>query len=354
MFFISDNGGPVPDAVLTALAAANTGHAMPYGKDALTAQAVAQIRTVFEAPDALVHFVATGTAANALALASLAHPWQAIFAHEGAHILRDECNAPEFFTGGAKIVGLPGAAGRIDPAAFKAALAQFASQDGTDTDAGPLSLTNVTECGTVYDPDQVSQLAGMARAHGIATHMDGARFANAVAALGCTPAELTWKSGVDALSFGGTKNGLLGVEAVIFFNPDAAQALARRRKRAGHLFSKSRYLAAQMLAYTQDDLWLSLARDANAAASRLEQVLADSPDATLIHPREANMVFARLPAHQHARLRAAGATYYLQAPDSAVSGPRDVMLGARLVCNWATTGTDIEGFANALKAPEFP
>ena len=348
MYFASDNSGPVPQAVLDAIAEANTGYAMPYGNDPWTARAEAMIRDLFDAPEAAVFLVATGTTANALALSVLAQPWQAVFAHHDAHIANDECNAPEFYTGGAKLVGLAGDHARIDPDGLNDTLTHYASQKGPDTQSGPLSITNVTECGTVYDPDEIGHLTGIAKRFGLPTHLDGARFANAVAALGCSPAELTWKAGIDALSFGGTKNGLMGVEAVVLFSPDKAREFAFRRKRAGHLFSKSRFLAAQMIAYLSDDLWLSLARKANSAAAKLETALARVPNASLVHPRQANMLFAEWPARAHKRASAGGAAYYLRAPEAALDGPGGALLGARLVCNWATSDADIDGFVDLL------
>lgn len=347
MWFTSDNAGPAAPEVMAALAAANAGYAGSYGGDDISARVTAQLRALFEAPEAAVRLVATGTAANALALATLCPPWGAIYAHAHAHVEEDECGAPEFFTGGAKIVRIEGRHGRMTPEALGAALAAAGRVGVHNVQAGALSLTDVTEAGTLYRPAEIAALAGLAKGKGIPVHLDGARFANAIAALGCTPAELTWKAGVDAVSFGGTKNGLLGVEAVILFDPAKDWELQLRRKRGGHLFSKYRYLAAQMDAYLTDGLWLRLAARANAMAARLAAGLA-ARGANLLHPVEANMMFASLPCATHRRLRAAGARYYIWDADESLSLPDDTPLTCRLVCNWATREEDVDAFLAAI------
>ena len=274
MWFLSDNTQPAAPEVLAALARANEGHAPSYGAEAAMARVRSQLGAIFEAPEAEVHLVATGTAANSLALACLAPPWGAIYCHAEAHVNSDECGAPEFYTAGAKLIPLAGDHGRIDPAALGAALAIAAGASVHNVQPAALSLTNATEAGTVYDPDALAALAGPARAAGLAVHLDGARFANAVAALGCTPAELSWKAGVDVLTLGGTKDGCFAAEAVIFFDPARARDFGFRRKRAGHLFSKHRFLAAQIEAWLADGLWLELAARANARAAALARGLA--------------------------------------------------------------------------------
>ena len=348
MHFASDNGSGVPAEVLDALGRANDGHAAGYGSDPLTLRVRDRLREVFEAPDAAVYLVATGTAANALALACLCQPWDAVYCHRTAHVEEDECGAPEFYTGGAKLVLVDGADGRMDPAALDRAI-RFTGRAGVhNVQRGMVTLTNVTETGTVHSVDQVAELAGIARAHGLPVHMDGARFANALVAAGCTPAEMTWKAGIDVLSFGGTKNGLMGVEAVILFDPEKAWEFELRRKRGGHLFSKYRYLAAQMDAYLQGDLWLRLAGQANGMARRLSEGLTGRADAGLLHPTEANMVFARFPRAVHRRLQAAGARYYLWPFDQSLEGPGDEPVSCRLVCSWSTTAADVDGFLAAM------
>lgn len=340
MFFASDNAGPVPPRIMEALARANEGHAMAYGNDGFMNDLRDRIRQVFEAPDAAVHLVATGTAANSLALATLADPWQAIFCTPVSHVYEDECNAPEFFTGGARLEPV-GDGDRMDPDRLRAAMAARPAGVVHSPQPGPVTLTQVTEKGTVYSLDEIRALSAVARDFGQPVHMDGARFANALAALGCTPAEMTWKAGVDALSFGGTKNGCLAVEAVIFFDPAHAWQFELRRKRAGHLVSKHRYLSAQMLAYLEGDLWLELAQTANARAARLAEGLRAAPGARLEHDVDANMMFASLPRATHRRLDEAGAVYYR---DGTLEGDGDAPLSCRLVCDWSVTEAEIDRF----------
>jgi threonine aldolase len=341
MIFISDNVAPATPEVMAAMIAANIGYAVSYGDDAEMTQVTELIRRIFDAPQAAVHLVATGTAANALALGTYVKPYQAIFAHQTAHIEMDECGAPEFFTDGAKIVRIPGEHGRIDPAA----LANTLANTGTSVHGvqrGMLSITNVTEAGTIYDHALTYALTAQARAYGLPVHLDGARFANAVAATGAHPADLTHRAGVDVLSFGGTKNGCMAVEAVVLFNPEKAWEFELRRKRAGHLHSKYRYLAAQMLGYLSGGAWLARAAHANAMAARLAAGLA-ARDITLLHPVHANMLFVEWEPGTTARLRAAGAAFYDMPSRSGNEA-------ARLVTNWATTQADIDEFLTAFPA----
>jgi len=349
MHFASDNAGPVPQEVLDALAAANTGYAMPYGNDPVTARVRDRIRELFEAPGASVHLVATGTAANALALATLVEPWQTVFCHRTAHVEEDECGAPEFFAGAAKLTLVDGPDGKMDPAALAAAIAESGAKGVHGVQPGAVTITQPTERGTVHSLDEIRALAGVARENGLPVHMDGARFANAVAALGCSAAEMTWKAGIDAVSFGGTKNGLMGVEAVILFDAAPSWEFELRRKRGAHLFSKHRYLAAQMEAFLDRDLWLRLAARANAAAARLAAGLATVPGARLLHPADANMVFAGWPRAGHRRAREAGATYYLWPFGQALDGPDDEVLTARLVCDWSMTDAEVDRFLTLLR-----
>jgi threonine aldolase len=269
MNFASDNAGPVHPAVMDALVRANEGYARGYGADAIMDRVRARIREAFEAPEAAVYLVATGTAANSLLLATLSTPWQTIFCSPMAHINTDECNAPEFYSG-AKLTLVPAPDARMTPDALRARILAEESRGIHGPQRGPVSLTQATELGTVYTLDDLRALTGVARDFGLKVHMDGARFTNALVSLDCTPAEMTWKAGVDAVSFGGTKNGLMGVEAAVIFDPALALEFEYRRKRGAHLFSKHRYLSAQMDAYLTDGLWLDLARRANAARARLE------------------------------------------------------------------------------------
>ncbi|WP_435311232.1 threonine aldolase family protein [Primorskyibacter sedentarius] len=346
MYFASDNSGPVPQEVLDALAEANAGYAMGYGADPLTTEVEHRIRDLFEAPQAAVYLVATGTAANVLGLATVTQPWQTIFCGPLAHIHQDECNAPEFYTGGAKLT-LVGDGDRITAGALRKAIEAEETRGVHGPQRGCLSLTSVTECGTIYDLPSLQELCGIAKGFGLPVHLDGARFANAVATLGCSPAEMSWKAGVDVLSFGGTKNGLMGAEAVVLFDPARAQEFEYRRKRGGHLFSKHRYLSAQMAAYLRDDLWLKLARAANDRAARLVAGLRDR-GADFAYEPAANMVFARFSRAAHERLRAAGAVYHLWDGAEHGDNPAEV-LTARLVCDWSLPEEEIDRFLSVLK-----
>lgn len=348
MFFASDNSGPVPPQVLAALTEANTGYAMGYGADADMEAVTARIREVFEAPEAAVLLVATGTAANSLALATLCQPFETIFCTPTAHIHEDECNAPEFYTGGAKLTLVPGEAGfddKMTPEALRAAIAKEETRGVHGPQRGPVSLTQVTERGTIYSLAELQALSAVTRDFGLPLHMDGARFANALVALDCTPAEMTWKTGIDAVSFGGTKNGLMGVEAVVFFDPKHAWEFELRRKRGGHLFSKHRYLSAQMLAYLTDDLWLKNARAANASCAYLVQKLLQK-GAPLLHAVEANMIFAALPRATHQRLFSAGAAYHLW--NGPLEGIPEEPVAARFVCDWAISREQIDQFLDLI------
>ena len=333
---------------MAALVKANDGYAQPYGADSIMEEVQAQVRDIFEAPEAAVYLVATGTTANVLSLATHVQPWQTIYCHRDAHIQMDECGAPEFYTGGAKLVLLDGPDGKFDPAALDTAITTTFQGFVHSVQRGVVSITNTTECGAVYSAGEVSALSHVAKKHGLPVHMDGARFANALVSQNCSPAELTWKSGIDVLSFGGTKNGLMGVEAVVLFNPEKAWEFELRRKRAGHLFSKHRYLSAQMQAYLTDDLWLNMARDANQAASRLSRGILEIPGATLRHPTQANMVFAGWPRGGHKRARKAGANYYPWPMDQTFEGLDDELVSARLVCSWCTTETEVDQFLTAI------
>ncbi len=341
MNFASDNGSGAAPEVLAAVVAANPGFARSYGADALSARVRDQVRHLFEAPEAEVFLVATGTAANALSIALCAPPWSAVLLHEDAHAMQDECGAPEFFSGGAKLVGLSGPHGKILPETLAAALARLGESGVHGVQRGMLSLTNLTEAGTVYAPAEIAALTAQARAWGLPVHLDGARLANALVATGATPAEMTWRAGIDVLSLGGSKNGCLGVEAVVLFDPAKAWELQLRRKRAGHLFSKHRFLAAQMAAYLTDGLWLRLAAQANAMGARLAQGLARVPGARLLHPTPANMLFALLAPGTNARAQSRGAVYY---PVPAPQGQD----AARLVASWSTTPDDVDALIAAL------
>ncbi|GHF66424.1 threonine aldolase family protein [Seohaeicola zhoushanensis] len=345
MYFASDNSGPVLPEVMAALAQANEGYAMPYGADPIMEEVRAQVREVFEAPEAAVYLVATGTAANSLALATLVQPYGTVFCSPVAHIHEDECNAPEFYSSGAKLTLVPGG-DKMTAEALRATIGKEETRGVHGPQRGPVSMTQVTERGGVYSLDELAALTKVAKEFGLPVHLDGARFANALAALGCTPAEMTWKAGVDVVSFGGTKNGCMGVEAVILFDPSRAWEFELRRKRGAHLFSKHRYLSAQMAAYLRDGLWLEAATKANAACSRLAEGLR-AAGASFLHPAEANMIFAAFPRHAHQRLHDAGAKYYLW--DGELEGDPDEVVGCRLVCDWSASAENIDRFLELVR-----
>ncbi|MCF6444103.1 low specificity L-threonine aldolase [Nereida sp. MMG025] len=350
MFFASDNTSGAHPKVMEAVMRANAGYAMPYGSDPIMDNVRDMIRARFEAPDAAVYLVATGSAANALSLACLCPPWATIFAHRNAHIEEDECGAPEFFTGGAKITLLDGDHARMTPDGLRQAISHTGRAGVHNVQRGALSITNATEAGAVYSPTQVSELAAVAHAFDLPVHMDGARFANALVSTNATPAEMTWRAGVDVLSFGGTKNGCMGVEAVVIFDPEKHNPweFELRRKRGGHLFSKHRFLSAQMEAYLTDDLWLDLARHANAMATRLSQGILEIEGASLMHPTMGNQVFARWPRAGHRRATKAGAAYYFWPFDQSLDGDDAEMLSARLVPSWSTSKADVDAFLDLI------
>lgn len=331
MNFASDNATGVAPEIMDAIQAANTGSAAPYGADAISRGLEKRFAEIFE-HEVAVFPVATGTAANALALAALTSPWGAIFCHEDAHIATDECGAPEFFSAGAKLVTLPGAHGKLTPERVDEQCVGAGVVHNVQPAA--ISITQQTEAGTVYNADEVAALGALTRRHRLGLHMDGARFANAVAALGCTPAASTWRAGVDVLSFGATKNGALAAEAVVFFDRARAAAFGFRRKRSGHLLSKMRFIAAQLDAYLRDELWLRNARHANAMAARLATGLASMRGAQLLHPVEGNEIFVALPEMVIAGLGAAGFGFYRWRKDPVL----------RLVTAFDTEPTDIDKF----------
>lgn len=347
MFFASDNSGPAHPAILDAMAQANQGYAMPYGADPIMDEVRASIRESFEAPEAAVYLVATGTAANSLALATLCQPFETVFCSPVAHIHEDECNAPEFFTGGAKLT-LVGDCDRMTPAALRRAIEAEESRGVHGPQRGPVSITQVTERGAVYGLEALAALCEVAHGFGLPVHMDGARFANALAALKCSPAEMTWKAGVDVVSLGGTKNGCVGVEAVILFDPSKAREFELRRKRGAHLFSKHRYLSAQMQAYLKDDLWRHNAARANANCARLSAGLRAIDKVALHNDPQANIIFCAFPRAAHQRLHDAGAQYYIWSGSLQGDDP-DEMLAARLVCDWSLAPDEIDRFLALLR-----
>jgi threonine aldolase len=334
MNFISDNAWGAAPEMLEALRATNTGAVPSYGEDPLTGRLAAEMSRVFERPVAAFPVI-SGTAANALALATIAPPHGAILCHADAHIVTDECGAVEFFTQGARVATLAGREGKLAPETIETALARFPKGSVHSSQPAAVSITEATECGTCYRPEEIAAIADVAHRHGMKLQMDGARFANAVAFLGCTPAEATWKACVDVLSLGFTKNGALAAEAVIFFNPEEARDFEYRRKRTGHLVSKMRFVSAQLLCGLEENRWLHWAGRANAHAAHLAEGLRDIADVEIAYPIEANAVFAWLPDETIRRLRAADASFY---DWSASTRGRTLV---RLVTSFATPEEDI-------------
>jgi len=307
--FRSDNVGGIAPELLEALVAANRGTAAPYGDDDCTHAMTARFRAVFE-HDGLVAFpLSTGTGANAVALAALANPYGAVYCHETAHINVYECGAPELFTG-AKLVGLAGDGYKLQAAALDAALALAGRGNSTRVQPFALNLTQPTDYGTLYSLDELRSLSEVAHRHGLLVHLDGARFANAIAAIGCSPAEMTWRAGIDVVSFGATKNGAMNAEAVLVFEPAAAARVPFLMKRGGQVVSKARFLSAQLERYLADDRWLERARQANANAARLAQRLQAIRGVELSGKVEINMLFARLPEGAVAALDRGPFRYY--------------------------------------------
>jgi threonine aldolase len=351
MNFASDNTAGIAPEILQALAAGNDGFALGYGNDDVTRAVERRIGEVFE-HECAVFLVPTGTAANALALAHVSPPWGAVFAHDEAHILTDECGAPEFFGGGLKLVGMPGVGCKVSPDTLAQTVSQYEGHTPHQVVPAAFSFAQATEAGTIYRPDEIAALAKIARDHGMKVHMDGARFANALVRMNASPAEITWKAGVDVLSFGATKAGAMAAEAVVFFDRALSANMAERRKRAGHLLSKHRFLALQFQAFLQNGYWLRLACHGNAMADRLAAGLT-KVGRPPVWPVEANLVFIALPNSVEARLKATGARYYVRRsaslPSGVALGPEQCLI--RLVTSFATREDEIDRFVElAAKA----
>ena len=350
--FCSDNVTGAAPQIMAALQRANEAAAADsYGEDDWTARVEARLREIFET-DLAVFPVATGSAANALGLSLLTPPYGAVYCHPEAHINVDECGAPELFSGGAKLVAVPGAHAKMPAAGLAGAIHGAGVVHHMQPAA--VSLSQVTEAGTLYGLDEIAALTAIAGGHRLGVQMDGARFANALVALGCTPAEMTWKAGVDVLAFGATKNGAFAAEAVVLFDPAQRERFGYLRKRGGHLFSKMRFLSAQLEAYLADDLWLANARHANAMAAKLSAGLAALPEVALVHPTQANMIFARLPTPLIDALLAEGHRFY-RWPSSEAEGPAGAGEPAtakeeiRLVVAFNTPEGDVEAFLDAAR-----
>jgi threonine aldolase len=335
--FASDNNAAICPEAWRALGRANRGHAPGYGADGWTAAATEAIRAAFDT-ECDVFFVFNGTAANSLALAAICRSTDGIVCHAMAHINVDECGAPEFMSGGAKLLPLDLPDAKLTPDAVRAAA--VTPHDEHSSRPRALSLTQATELGTLYGPAELAALCATAHASDMKVQMDGARFANAVATLGCAPADLSWRAGVDVLCLGGTKNGLPAGEAIVFFDRALAEQFSRRRKQAGQLASKMRYLAAPWLGVLEDGAWLRHAAHANAMAKRLAHALSTMPEARLLAPVQANGVFVDLPARAIDALHARGWRFY------AFLGAT----GVRLMCAWDTPAEAVDRFVADLRA----
>jgi threonine aldolase len=346
MNFASDNTAGIAPQILEAIGRANTGYALGYGNDEWSKRVEKRFAEIFER-EVAVFLVPTGTVANSLALAHMTPPWGAVLCHVDSHVATDECGAPEFFGGGIKLVGLKGEGAKISAEMLRATLEQ--GQWGGPHHVSPsvLSLSQATECGTIYRVGEIGALGEIARKHNVTLHMDGARLGNALARMNVSPAEATWKAGVDALSFGATKGGAMGAEAVIFFDPKRGADMLSRRKRGGALASKHRFIAAQMEAYLEGDLWLTLARHANAMADALAAGLS-AADCKPVWPVEANEVFAPLTLDADKRLKAAGATYYPWPSDGLNIGVGRLLV--RLVTSFQTKKEDVEKFLAVVRS----
>ncbi|GGY35748.1 threonine aldolase family protein [Streptomyces djakartensis] len=335
--FSSDNAAGGSPEIVEAMAAVAAGPALPYGADECTAAAESRLSEIFER-DVDVLLVSTGTAANALSLAALTPPWGSVLCHRDSHINNDECGAPEFYTAGAKLVPLGGDDARIDPEQLRAA-ARHKAGDVHSVEPSVVSVTQATETGAVYTLDEIRTLGSITEEAGLRLHMDGARFAGAVAALGCTPAELTWRAGVDLLSFGATKNGTMTADAIVVFDRSLTSELAFRAKRAGQLTSKMRFQAAQLDAYLRDDLWLRNAAHANAMAARLQEGLKAVPGVELLGTADVNILFCRLPRRITEALLAEGYTFYHDRWEPGV---------VRFVTSFATTERDVDHLVRSV------
>jgi threonine aldolase len=346
MNFASDNWAGADPAVVAAVAEAAEAGGPAYGGDPLTRAVERKFSDLFER-DVAVFFVATGTAANSLALSAYGRPGGAVIAHRDAHINVDEAGGTEFLAG-LKIVGVGGARGKIAPVDLEEAFARFSPESVQHGRPVAVSLTQMTELGAVYRSEEIGALAEIAHRRGAAVHMDGARFGSAVARLGAPPADITWRAGIDVLSFGATKNGCLAADAVVFFDLAKADDFRFIRQRSGHTFSKSWFVAAQFHAYLEDGRWLRLAGHANDMARRLARVLDRSSRARLAAEPDGNEVFAILDGDAHRDLKAAGAAYYEWPWKSIGLRPDANQVAVRLVTSFRTTTEDVARFAEVL------
>ena len=334
--FASDNVAGACPEVLDALMKANEGDSAPYGNDDYSKVLQEKFSEIFE-KEVIVYPTASGTAANALALSTMTPVFGNIYCHKLAHINTDECGAPEFYTGGAKLIPLTGINGKITPEELEKNISGTGIVHNTQPSS--VSITQVCETGEVYELDEIKKIADVAHKHKLNMHMDGARFANALVALNCTPAEMTWKSGIDVLSFGATKNGCIAAEAIIFFKPELVGNISFLMKRAGHLLSKMRFVSAQLDAYISNDVWLKNAKQANEMGKKLSDGLVKHNSIKLAYPTQANEVFAKFPREMIEHLNSLG---YKMNEDE-LDGQ-----AVRLVAAWNTQNSDVESFLESI------
>ncbi|EAU43351.1 threonine aldolase, low-specificity, putative [Fulvimarina pelagi HTCC2506] len=348
MNFASDNWSGAHPAINESIARESAGMAAAYGASALDKAVEKRFDELFERKVA-VFFVGTGTAANALAFASVNRPGGVVMCHREAHVIEDECGAPEFFTHGARMAPVDGADGKIDPLNLERELSRFKPDFVHAGQPMAVSISQPGEAGTLYSRSEVEAIAAITHARGLTLHMDGARFANALSATDMSPAEMTWKLGVDILSFGATKNGCWCAEAIVVFDPEKASQFPYIRKRGAQLFSKTRFVAAQLTAYLEDGLWLRLAAHSNRMADHLRDGLDASDNARQAWPTKSNEVFAIIGRTKAEALRAAGAVFYdWNVPHGMHEILREGEMLARLVTSWSTEQTDVEEFLRNL------
>ena len=336
----SDNNSGVSPEIIQAIIDENNGDSEAYGRDDITKKSEDALKELFENEEIKAFNLISGTAANSLIVATLSPTFGAIFCHQDSHVYGDECGANEFQTSGGKLIPLAGENGKISVSELEDAIDWFVIGEAHHSQPSMLSIANTTEAGTVYTPDEISDLSVVLKKHNLKLHMDGARFANAVAKIGCSPAELTWKAGVDALSFGTTKNGTLGAEAAIFFNDTEDGSFIYRRMRSGHLVSKMRFISAQIIAYIEDDLWLRNAKHANEMAFKLFDGVKDASNINFSFPVESNVMFAEIDESTRDQLWEAGFRFYTRTLKSGTS--------SRLVMAYNTNPDDIDQFINIV------
>lgn len=348
MYFASDNCAGAHPAIAASLTHNAGGFAAAYGESDLDKKVEQRFNEIFER-EVAVYFVGTGTAANSLALASINRPGGIVFCHREAHVIEDECGAPEYFTNGSRLHPVDGALGKIDPVNLRRELQRFIPVSVHSGQPMAVTITQSTEAGTLYQPEEIAAISQICREFNIPLHLDGARFANALVSLNVSPADMSWRQGVDIISFGGTKNGCWCAEALVFMNPKQAKDLPFIRKRSAQLFSKTRFIAAQFAAYLQDDLWLDLARHANSMSSRLAVAIKQSDKIALAWQPQANEVFATIKKTDYEWLLSQGAALYDWKPPHDAKPIADDETYIRLVTSFATTEAEIDTFIELIK-----